>query len=231
MRLVLAALLAIGVHASLFLVEMPWTGAALTISQSRAVAIDLVAVQRPAEKPLAPKPKAVKPRPKPKVKPRPAPKPVARPVRSPEPAPRPVAPEPAVEPAPEPTFDQEVLEPDLDAADPIDAPEPSASKEKPADEADDRAVVQDSVPLYDLNPEPRYPRVARRRNYQGTVMLDVRVTVDGSAAEVRIAQSSGYAILDRCALNAVKRWRFSPARRGDHPFEMWVQVPVRFQVQ
>lgn len=227
MRLVLAALLAICIHAILFLVEMPWSRATLTISQSRAVAIDLVAVQKPVEKTPAPKPQAVQQQPKPKPKPKPEPKPVARPVPSPEPAPQPVPPEPV----PEPTFDQEVLEPELDAAIPVDEPEPSASEEHLADEADDRAVVQDSVPLYDLNPEPKYPRVARRRNYQGTVMLDVRVTVDGSAAEVRIAQSSGYAILDRCALNAVKRWRFSPARRGDRPFEMWVQVPVRFKLQ
>ncbi|MGD9365703.1 MAG: energy transducer TonB [Desulfobacteraceae bacterium] len=227
MRLVLAALSAVCIHLSLFLVEMPWSRAALTISQSRAVAIDLVAVQKPVEKPLPPKPKAVKPRPKPKIKPEPAPKPVPRPVPPPEPLHRPVPPEPV----PEPTFDQEVLEPDLDAAIPVDEPEPSASEEHPADEADDRAVVQASKPLYDLNPPPKYPRAAYRRNYQGTVMLDVRVTVDGSAAEVRIAQSSGYAILDRCALNAVKRWRFSPARRGDRPFEMWVQVPVRFELQ
>lgn len=227
MRLVLAALSAICMHAILFLVETPWSRATLTISQSRAVAIDLVAVQKPVEQPLPPKPNAVKPRPKPKVKPEPAPKPVVKPVPPPEPVPRPVQPEPV----PEPTFDQEVLEPDPDAANPAGEPGPSPSEETIADEPDDRAVVQASVPLYDLNPPPKYPPVARRRNYQGTVMLDVRVTVDGSAAEVRIVQSSGYAILDRCALNAVKHWRFSPARRGDRPFEMWVQVPVRFKLQ
>lgn len=230
MRLVLAALSAVCIHLSLFLVEMPWSGAALTISQSRAVAIDLVAVQKPVEKPLPPKPKVVKPRPKPKpkpkVKPEPAPEPVARPVAPPEPAPQPLQPEHVAEP----TFDQEVLEPDLDAAIPVDEPEPSASEEHPADEADDRAVVQASKPLYELNPPPKYPRAAYRRNYQGTVKLDVRVTVNGSAAEVRIAQSSGYAILDRCALNTVRKWRFSPARRGGRPFEMWVEVPVRFEL-
>lgn len=223
MRLVLAALSAVCIHLSLFLMEMPWSGAALTISKSRAVAIDLVAVQKPVEKPLRPKPKAVKPRPKPK----PAPKPAARPLPSPEPVPQPVQPEPM----PEPSFDQEVLEADLDAAVAEDDTEPSASEEHPADEADDRAVVQASKPLYDLNPPPKYPRAAYRRNYQGTVKLDVRVTVDGSAAEVRIAQSSGYAILDRCALNTVRKWRFSPARRGGRPFEMWVEVPVRFELQ
>lgn len=231
MRLVLAALLAICIHAILFLVEVPWSRATLAISQSRAVAIDLVAVRKPVDKPVPLKPKAVKPRPKPEPKPKvipePAPKPAARPVAPPETAPQPLQPEHAAEP----TFDQEVLEPDSGAAIPVDAPEPLDSGEHPAGEPDDWAVVQDSVPLYDLNPEPRYPRAARRRNYQGTVMLDVRVTVDGSAAEVRIAKSSGYAILDRCALNAVKRWRFSPARRGDRPFEMWVQVPVRFELQ
>jgi protein TonB len=231
MRLVLAALLAICIHAILFLVEMPWSGATLTISRSRAVAIDLVAVQKPVKKPLSPKPKAVKPRPKlksrPKVKPKPAPKPAARPVPQPEPVPQPVQPEPV----PEPTSDQQVLEPDWNAAIRVDEPAPSAAEENLADEPDDRAVVQNPVPLYHLNPKPKYPPVAYRRNYQGTVTLDVLVTVDGLATEVRIAQSSGYAVLDRWALKAVRRWRFSPARRGDRPFEMWVEVPVRFELQ
>jgi TonB family protein len=79
------------------------------------------------------------------------------------------------------------------------------------------------VPLYDLNPPPVYPRVARRRNYQGTVLLDVRVTAQGTVAEVKVARSSGYSVLDTSALSSVRNWRFEPARRGSRPIETWVQ--------
>jgi len=36
-------------------------------------------------------------------------------------------------------------------------------------------VVREAVPLYKVNPPPEYPRLARKRGYQGTVVLDVLV--------------------------------------------------------
>lgn len=193
----------------------------MMVPQSRTVSIDLVTFQKPVEKPAPPKPKVIKPRPKPK------PKPVIKPVVQPEPVPQPVEPEPL----PEPAKAVQELEPDIEMEAATPEPEPAAAEEIPADEDDDRAAVQASVPRYDLNPPPLYPRVARKRNYQGTVMLDVRVTVDGQVAQVRIAESSGYAILDRSAVKSVKGWRFTPARRGGRPIEMWVQVPVRYELK
>jgi periplasmic protein TonB len=92
-------------------------------------------------------------------------------------------------------------------------------------------AVQVSVPRYDLNPPPHYPRVARRRKYTGIVTLDVRVTADGRVAQVRIADSSGYAVLDRSAVKSVQAWQFTPARRGGLPVEMWVRVPVRYELR
>ena len=92
-------------------------------------------------------------------------------------------------------------------------------------------AVKVSVPLYELNPPPVYPRIARRRNYQGTVLLDVRVTAGGRAAEVKVAHSSGYGVLDRSAVAAVRDWRFEPARRGSQAIETWVEVPVKFELK
>jgi len=88
-----------------------------------------------------------------------------------------------------------------------------------------------AVPRYDVNPPPRYPPSARRRGYQGVVLLRVRVLEDGTVGEVRVVRSSGYAVLDRAALEAVKQWRFVPARRGDRPIPMEVRVPIRFSLK
>ena len=86
-------------------------------------------------------------------------------------------------------------------------------------------------PLYMKNPLPEYPSVARRRRYQGTTLLEVLVDSEGRVGELRVYQSCGHDILDRAALLAVKGWLFEPGKRGDNKVEMWVRVPVRFQLR
>ena len=89
---------------------------------------------------------------------------------------------------------------------------------------------QDAIPRYDLNPRPSYPEMARRRGYEGTVVLEVRVEKDGKVGGVRLAETSGYELLDQAALQAVPAWQFIPGMRGEQPVEMEVRVPVRFQL-
>jgi periplasmic protein TonB len=87
-------------------------------------------------------------------------------------------------------------------------------------------------PDYGVNPKPPYPFIARRAGIQGVVLLLVHVRVDGTVAEVRVAQSSGSALLDDSALRTVRdSWRFIPARRDGVPVESWVEVPIRFVLE
>jgi protein TonB len=62
----------------------------------------------------------------------------------------------------------------------------------------------------------------------GVVMLRVTVAPDGSAAEVVLALSSGYSLLDTAALDAVRGWRFAPGRKAGVAVASNVHVPVRF---
>ena len=89
----------------------------------------------------------------------------------------------------------------------------------------------EAVPEYRKNPAPPYPRIARRRGYEGTVILEVLVGPDGKAEEVRLFRSSGYPILDRAAESSVKKWLFRPGKKGDQTVAMWVKVPVRFKLK
>ncbi len=91
--------------------------------------------------------------------------------------------------------------------------------------------VQEAVPLYRINPPPRYPRAARRRGIQGTVVLSVYVDALGRVANLWVFESSGYRVLDNAALEAVKKWSFEPGRKEDITVAMWVNVPVRFELQ
>ena len=84
---------------------------------------------------------------------------------------------------------------------------------------------------YFSNPKPDYPSQSRLRKEQGVVKLRVHVTEDGRAGEVTLQTSSGFDRLDRAALDAVKRWRFRPARRAGTPVAAWANVPVRFELQ
>ena len=91
-------------------------------------------------------------------------------------------------------------------------------------------VVREAVPLYKVNPPPKYPRLARKRGYQGTVVLDVLVDQNGMVGDLRLFTSSGYSILDRKAMESVKVWLFEPGMKGNKKLDMWVRVPVRFEL-
>lgn len=84
---------------------------------------------------------------------------------------------------------------------------------------------------YLRNPPPEYPPVARRRGEAGTVLLSVWVEADGRAGEVSVRQGSGSARLDRAALEAVRRWRFVPAKNGGVALASRIEVPIVFRLE
>jgi protein TonB len=91
--------------------------------------------------------------------------------------------------------------------------------------------VKKAIPIYDKNPSPEYPLIARRRGFQGTVVLEVMVKPNGRVGELRVLKSSGYKVLDRAASASVREWIFIPAIKGNEKIEMWVRVPVSFQLK
>jgi protein TonB len=56
------------------------------------------------------------------------------------------------------------------------------------------------------------------------------VLADGRVGEIVVEASAGHPDLDRAATDAVKRWRFEPARRGADPVASWVLLPVEFRI-
>ena len=86
-------------------------------------------------------------------------------------------------------------------------------------------------PLYRQNPAPSYPRKARRRGYEGIVMLKVLVDENGQVDDLMVLESSGYPILDHTALASVRKWLFEPGTEGGIKKKMWVRVPVRFRLK
>ena len=99
------------------------------------------------------------------------------------------------------------------------------------DKAPEPLPLREAIPVYQKNPHPKYPRIARRRGYQGTVMLEVFINREGKVSDLRIFESSGHSVLDRAAVASVKLWSFKPGTRGEEKVEMWVKVPIRFQLK
>lgn len=84
---------------------------------------------------------------------------------------------------------------------------------------------------YLRNPAPAYPILSRRLGEQGRVLLRVFVSSAGLPEEVEVRQSSGSLHLDQAAQEAVSKWRFVPARRGEGAVGAWVIVPISFTLE
>jgi len=181
----------------------------------------------------------VPPQPQPHVEPivpeRPVPQPETRPEPAVQPAPPPAPPaatppstslaaagmpDPPGRPAsPEAPSPPAAVGTQAVAAAPTGVP-PSASEARPASPRFDVAYLD--------NPKPAYPLSARRMQLEGTVRLRVFVNAAGRAEQVELQATSGSPVLDRSAMDAVRRWRFVPARRGEEAVPAWVIVPIVF---
>jgi TonB family protein len=62
-----------------------------------------------------------------------------------------------------------------------------------------------------FTPAPTYPSEARRRNIEGSVLVELAIASDGSCAVRRILESSGFSPLDDAVRSAVLRWKYRPA--------------------
>ena len=170
----------------------------------------MVELIKPPEVKLPPEPpKVVPPRPRPERR-KPEPQPVERPAEAPQ-----------------------LLAAETPAPSPIVAPTPPKAEPAPAPAvAPPPPVVPPSYnAAYLKNPPPAYPILSRRRGEKGTVVLRVHVSPQGAADQVMVHTSSGHGLLDDAALEAVRQWRFVPARQGEQPLAAWVLVPIVFKLE
>lgn len=158
----------------------------------------------------------------------PPPEPPKPKIEPPPPRPSPVKPKPkpqmiaAETPAP-----SEIVAPPPDPAPIIEPPPPM-----PAEPAVVAPIIPPNfVAAYLDNPAPAYPASSKRMGETGLVMLRVLVNPQGRPASIEIDRSSGYSRLDRAALDAVRKWKFVPAKQGDQSVSAWVLVPLNFELK
>jgi len=85
------------------------------------------------------------------------------------------------------------------------------------------------TPLCDFCPNPKFTDEAIKVRYSGTVLLRAVVSEDGRATNISIVRTAGFGLDDR-AIEAVRQWRFHPARgRDNRPVAVWVYIEVSFR--
>ena len=86
-----------------------------------------------------------------------------------------------------------------------------------------------SAPRVLYAPDPQYSEEARKAKYQGTVVLWCVIGPDGRARDMRVRRSLGMG-LDQQALEAVKLWKFEPARKDGQPVAVQINIEVNFRL-
>ena len=77
---------------------------------------------------------------------------------------------------------------------------------------------------------PVYTDEARRQRIEGDVILEIVVKSDGTVGSIRVRRSLGGG-LDQRAIDAVRQWRFNPAKRHGAPVDVAVEVAVEFKLR
>lgn len=87
--------------------------------------------------------------------------------------------------------------------------EPPMPAEAAAATSPNAPSVRTIVPIVGTNQPPTYPTIARRRSWEGTVLLGIDCDAEGVVQFVTIVRSSGHGVLDDAAVAAVRQWRFA----------------------
>jgi len=86
-----------------------------------------------------------------------------------------------------------------------------------------------SAPRLIVSPDPEYSEEARKAKYQGTCVVWMILGADGRPQKLKIQRALGMG-LDEKALEAVKQWRFEPAKKDNQPVAVAISVEVNFHL-
>jgi TonB family protein len=75
-----------------------------------------------------------------------------------------------------------------------------------------------------------YPRLAQYKGFEGTVIMHILVDRHGDVEDVKVAESSGYHILDNAAITSAENLKFNPAKQGSIPVPVWMEQKVTFDL-
>ncbi len=94
----------------------------------------------------------------------------------------------------------------------------------------DAFVPFETAPVPVTRVQPEYPELARRAGLEGTVYIKILVDKEGTVRDAILLREVGGG-LDEAALEAVKKWVYTPAIQNNRPVAVWVAQPVVFSLR
>ncbi len=82
---------------------------------------------------------------------------------------------------------------------------------------------ENPVPVRTVAPE--YP--SGMRGTSGLVMVKCTIDNQGNVTETAVTKTSNEAF-DKYAVDAIKKWKFKPARQDGNPITVQVTIPIKF---
>ncbi len=79
--------------------------------------------------------------------------------------------------------------------------------------------------------DPKYPEIARAARRQGAVVVEAEIATDGTLRSARVVSTPLGFGLEQSALDAVRAWRFAPARYGDRPVSVYYRWNIQFSLR
>jgi len=93
----------------------------------------------------------------------------------------------------------------------------------------DGSGERDVLPLVRVDPE--YPDRARQQGLEGWVLVEFTISPAGTVKDPRVIEAQPASVFDREALNAIRRWRYSPRlENGVAVAQAGVLVRLRFEL-
>ncbi|MDE2420518.1 MAG: energy transducer TonB [Gammaproteobacteria bacterium] len=178
---------------------------------TKTIAVHLVNITPDQPKPLPPKP-IEKPKVVPVVKEQPQPKPL--PVLA--------APKAAVTPVAVPQVEKPIEAPSVPVATIPTQATSVPQKAEPAPPKDVQGVA------YLVPPDVVYPESAREAGVTGTTIVRALININGTVDDAKVQKTSGSTILDRAAIQAVKKARFKPYRENGAAQAVYTLIPIAF---
>jgi TonB family protein len=76
---------------------------------------------------------------------------------------------------------------------------------------------------------PVYPALAKNQHVSGNVLIDALIDANGRVTTMKVV--SGPTLLHQSAMDALKQWKYRPARLDGNPVPMHLTITIQFRLQ
>jgi len=118
---------------------------------------------------------------------------------------------------------------DIGAIDTIGQPIVVRAPEAPRQTGPVRVADLPVPPRKIVDVRPVYTEIARQTRTEGTVVLEAVLDPTGSVTQLRVVRS--VPLLDQSALDAVRRWKYTPSSIGGRPVSVLMTITITFTLQ